>query len=227
MAIAPPALFSPPLPLRFEWDESNQLQHFYFLPEPLHDRLLALTHTANFALAIGAAEWIATRLQGFGLPTEARAFLAAAWADLVPGWHCLRYYPPDDDWRGPVNGPMAMATAILLEAMQGREDNPELADRAVWMDNLARHVIEPLQPYDQWFEATVSRLLAHHSWAVEGRPVPGLFDDDFPQGGPVPPEALMPDLPYDPGQAQPLLERHVNRQRRDGNPFVLDDQEWQ
>ena len=53
-----------------------------------------------------------------------------------------------------------------------------------------------------------------------------LFADAFPRGVPVAMEALIPDRDYHPELAVQSLERFVERQRRDGNPFVLDDQEF-
>ncbi|MGL4237213.1 hypothetical protein [Tabrizicola sp.] len=225
MPIVPDGALGPPHAIDFAWDEPNYLSHFYFLPADTHDRLLSLTKNANFALAIGSAEWIRARFAPFDADRQMRDYLAAAWADMAPGWRCAYFFPPDDDWRGPVRGPMVAAMTILNDAMSGRGDNPEQADRAVWMHNLAMHVVKPSVPYTAWWEAMVARLEQTHSWTVEGPPVVDIFADRFPQGDSVSPEALMQDVVYDPAQALRQLERFVERERRDGNPFVLDETE--
>lgn len=226
MAIVPVDAFHPPAAVSYAWDEGDHLDLFYFLPAALHDRLLLLTPNANFALCIGAAEWILARLAAFDADPEARHFVAAAWADMCPGWHCARFVAEKQEWQGPVRGVLATVVAILYDAMDGRGDNPELADRACWMHNLAQHVLDPLAPYDAWFDQSVERLMQHHRRDLDPLMWVNLFADTFPVGAAVSPEALMPQVPYDPTIAGELVGRLVQRQRRDGNPFVLDDQEF-
>lgn len=225
MPIVPDGALLPAKIPDFAWDEANYLSHFYFLPADTHDRLLLLTPNACFALAIGSAEWIRARFQPFDADRKMRDYLAAAWADMADGWRCAYFFPLDDDWRGPVRGPMVAAMTILNDAMSGRGDNPEQADRAVWMHNLACHVIAPRAPYLTWWNAVVARLEQTHSWSVEGAPTIDIFANRFPQGNVPSPEALIADAAYDPALGPRLLHRFVERERRDGNPFVLDASE--
>jgi hypothetical protein len=222
MAIVDPSLFLPARPADYAWDEPRYLAHFHYLPGDLHDRLLRLTHNANLALAIGCGYWILARLAPLDPDREPMEFTQAVWAEMTQDYACDRHYPPSDLWRGPVRGAMVTEMTILFDALDERGNNPVIADRAVWMHNFARHVIGPMPVFDAWLEATVQRLELHHSWTVEGNPQAALFDDHFPVGYPVPPEALDPAYLYDPTLANFLLERHINRLLRDGNRFVLD-----
>lgn len=226
MVIVPPGSFNPPPPLDFRWDDAYCLEYVYFLPEVIHDRLSCLTHNANLALSIGMAKWIFARFKSFDDDPIADAFVDAAWAEMTADWHCSRYYPPDEEWQGPVRRPMVAAMTIIFDCIAGRGDNPFIADRSVWMLNLARHVIKPADAFESWFQATLLRLEATHTWEIEGNPEPDLFDDSFPQGNPVSPEVLSASEPYDPNMAPALLERFVQQERRKGNPFVLDSQEF-
>lgn len=226
MHIVPPGTFVPPEPADFPWDEPNYLGYLYYIPAQLHDRLLLLTDNANLALSIGIGHWILARFHELDNDPEPRQFVDAVWAEMTEDWHCARYYPPDDLWHGPVRGPMVVVMTILYDSIAGLDDNPFLADRAVWMHNLARHVVAPLGAFELWFEAVVSRLETLHTWKAEGIGEANLFDDDFPRGAVLSPEVLMPDMPYDPRQSESLCRRFVERQRRDGNPFVLDDAEF-
>jgi hypothetical protein len=225
VSAVPPGIFSEAPEPTFEWDEPNFLKYCYFLPAALHDRLLELTDNANLALAIGSAEWILARFARFDPAIPARQFVDAAWADISTEWRPDWYDPPDDDWCGPVRGPILIAMRILYDALAGRGENTVIADRAVWMHNLALHVIEPLPPYVAWHEAVIARLERHHSWPVEGGRTPGLFDDEFPRGRQVAPDVLDLDRAYDPTSASAALERFVERERRNGNPFVLEHAE--
>lgn len=222
MSIVDPRLFLPARPADYAWDEPRYLVHFHYLPAELHDRLLHLTHNANLALAIGSGLWILARLAPLDPDLEPQEFTQAVWAEMTQDYVCDRHYPPSDLWRGPVRGAMVTEMTILFDALDERGNNPVMADRAVWMNNFAHHVLGPMPAYDAWFEATVQRLEIHHSWEAEGSPKAALFDQHFPAGRPLSPEVLDPAFPYDPDKAPELLERFINRLVRDGNRFVLD-----
>ena len=221
MPIVPAHLFAAKILPDFEWDEADVLQYFYFLPAELHDRLLKLTRNGSYALSIGSAIWILARFATIDPDRKARDFAVANWAEMAPGWRVQRVWPEDQDYAGPVRGPILMAMTILYDILDGRGDNPEIADRATWMHNLALHVIPEGYGYQQWFEAAVERLSACHSWQVEGGREPDLFDDAFPRGAAVAPDVLMPDQSYDPALALEYLERLFRHERRDGNPYIL------
>jgi hypothetical protein len=225
MATVAPSIFDHAPEPAFAWDEPNFLQYCYFLPGELHDRLLELTENANLALAIGSAEWILARFARFDRAADAKQFVDAVWAEMSSEWRCDWFDPPDDDWCGPVRGPILIAITILYDVLAGRGENHVIADRAVWMHNLALHVIEPQAAYVDWHERVIERLESCHSWSVEGGREPALFADEFPRGQSVAPEALDLGRPYDPATASAALERFVERERRNGNPFVLESSE--
>ncbi len=221
MPVVPPGHFAGIGYPDFEWDETDLLQYYYFLPQETHDRLLLLTRNACLALAIGSATWVLARFTRFDDDRPARDFVAAMWAEIAPGWRCQWYFPDDGDYVGPVRGPMGLAMAILYDAMEELGNNPEIADRAAWMHNLARHVIGDDPIYEGWFAKSIDKLDQFHSWRVEGGQEPDLFDDAFPRGGVLSIEAITPDLPYDPELAAALLERLIQQERRMGNHFIL------
>ena len=226
MQIVPPGHFDAVGYPGFAWDEHNLFPYFYFLPADLHDRLLEITPNACLALAIGSANWILARMARFDADRPARDFVQAMWADIAPGWRCQRYAPEDDDYVGPVRGPMLMAMSILYDVLERFRENPVIADRATWMHNLALHVLERDAAYDDWFQSTVERLERWHSWQAEGGRTPDLFDESFPRGGPVSVEVLVLGMPYDRRQAPDMLEQLIQRERRMGNPYILGPWEY-
>ncbi|EYD77442.1 hypothetical protein Rumeso_00991 [Rubellimicrobium mesophilum DSM 19309] len=187
--------------------------------------MLNLSHNANLALAIGSANWILARFAAWDDDRKAWDFVNAVWAEMSEDYACTHYYPPDDEWRGPIRGSIVTAMTILFDALDERGNNPTMADRSTWMDNFAHHVITPIGPYEIWFEQIVRRFERTHSWEAEGWPKPDLFDDRFPQGRVLSPEALDPEIDYRPEAAPDALRRYVDRLRRDGNLFVLDADE--
>jgi hypothetical protein len=226
MPIVDERLFSQTTTPSFAWDEHFTLRYFYFLPAALHDRLLTISPNACFALTIGSAEWILARFAPFDVAEQARHFVNAAWAEMTDDWHCARVRFFREDWKGPVLGPIASAMSILYDSIDGRDHNPVLADRAVWMHNLACHVIDPPGPYLAWFEKTLGRMEQFCSWSEEQAQHYDIFDDAYPVGNPVSSEILMPDRTYNTALGAESLRRQVERERGYGNPFVLDDQEF-
>ncbi|WP_374398476.1 hypothetical protein [Tabrizicola sp.] len=221
MQIVPPGHFDAAGYPGFAWDEHDLWPYFYFLPAPLHDRLLEITPNACLALAIGSAQWILARMAPLDADRPARDFVQAMWADMAPDWRCQRYAPEDEDYAGPVRGPMIMAMSILYDVLERIGENPVIADRATWMHNLAQHVLDGDAAYETWFQQALARLERWHGWQVEGGRVPDLFAPAFPRGGPVAFEVLVPGMPYDRQHAPELLDRLIQWERRMGNPFIL------
>lgn len=221
MTVVPKGVFSPPAPIDFEWDEQRTLQYFYFLPAPLHGRLLGLTHNACFALTIGVATWIWHRFEQFGKTDEVRDYVDAAWAEMAEGWYCETVTRSRDDWRGPWRNPLASLMSILNDAIDGRDSNPVQADRTVWMINLARHVIRPAEPFERWLEAVISRLELLHGWGTEAPVQDDIFADSFWQGDVVSPDALDPGSAYSPASAEAALMHYLQEIERRGNPHVV------
>ncbi|AKU97351.1 L-serine deaminase [Labilithrix luteola] len=209
--------------LSFEWDERNVIAYYRYLDEDVFERIDPLTGKANLGLTIAAAEWLVERFSACHADVIPQNYLAAAWAGAAHPAYCAYMETSDDDWRGPVRGPLAMAMSIVNDAMYGLSDHPNVALRACWMHNLVTHVLPDTEAFEDWWEACVDRLEQVHAIDVElaGRE-PDLFDSFPDQGAAVPPQAFDPAQPYHPLQAWRLWDEYLQALAPATNPTLPD-----
>lgn len=206
-------------PVDFEWDEWQFQGYFYYCVTGELERLQALTHKANIALALAVCEWVEERFRPFSDDPTLLLYIAAGWAALIDRHYSERFRLVDDQWIGPVRAPMMAAMGIINEAFYEADSNPDMAYRACYAINLARHVMPAPEPFEAWLEASIRRLERFHSWTAEGPVVEDLFAEEFHQGNLVAREVFDPTRPYDPADAARLLHEFVRRQDR-SNPFL-------
>lgn len=215
--------------LPHDWDEWNVLAYYRHIEADLLEQVQGLTGKANLGLTIATAEWLVERFTPCDADPEPPAFLDAAWAGAAHPAYCAYMETDDDDWRGPVRGPMAMAMAIVNDATYGLADHPDVALRACWMHNLLVHVLpdeHTVEAFETWWDACVDRLATHHAIEVElAGQAPDLFDNFPDMGSAVPPSAYDPAQPYDPSQAGRLWDDFLRALDPSANPFLTDPAE--
>jgi hypothetical protein len=203
---------------RYPWDEWRVNDYFLDVDDDQFDRLDALSNAANLALAIGCGEWISHRFSALSSDPDPDHFIEAAWAAIVHPAYCLDIETDDDEWRGPIRGPLNMTISILHDGVHRLETDPDEATRSCWMYNLTEHVLPRSDEFAKWFEACVIRFEKLH---------PKIDDDDIweegpPFGTPVPREALDPGVPYDSHAAAALLDRFLRTLNPSQNPFLVE-----
>jgi hypothetical protein len=212
----------------YAWDEWKCREYYLFEQPDLFKRLDELTNKANTALTIGIGEWVCARFRTRDRDARPLQFMEAAWAGVVHPAYCQYTETVDDEWRGPVRAPLAIAIVVTNDALFCLADDPNVATRVCWLRNLAQHVIADTGPFDQWFEACVQRLERFHTKLLELPSTPtSLFDALPPQGQPVPREAVNLDFPYDPQQAPTLLNAYLSALKPLENPYLRTPQELQ
>ncbi|MCA9683811.1 MAG: hypothetical protein KC457_16545 [Myxococcales bacterium] len=186
--------------------------------DPPEDYLALVSDAAALALMLGAANWVLARLAPFvddPLPAQA---LSAGWAYMLEPRACHYYEPPNALWRGPIRGPVAVATVILMDALHCRDAEPEVRLRTHWMANLARHILGPDGgAFDQWFDwAALTLAQLHPRSEIAKR---GLFDDGERLEPAVGPSVLVPDSGYDQAQSRREIHDMLMSTSRD-NPLI-------
>lgn len=206
-------------PLDYVWNDWEQQSYFNFAVNEELDRLKLLTGRANIALALAVCEWIEARFRPYGLDPELSDYIDAGWAALVDKSFSTWVQLDFENWQGVVRGPQLIAIGIINEAYFESDDNPEMAWRACYALNLARHVLPKDSLFEPWLSGSLMRLEAFHSWAVEGRGEEDIFATEIYQGRPVAREIFDLAQPYDPGAAREQLTTLLARLDR-SNPFL-------
>jgi hypothetical protein len=214
---------------RYTWDEWDVRSHFMFEEPAQLARLQRLTNKANTALAIGIGEWTCERFRPLDPDLRPAQFLEAAWAGSVRLAYCQFTYTIDDEWRGPVRGPLALTITIVNDALFGLSENPDVSVRVCWRYNLAAHVLPSSDAFNAWFDACVTRIEREHAHANEPLPELDAAQQLFAalpwQGQPVAREALDPAFDYRRGSAGALIERFLGALWPSENPFLRSREE--
>ena len=206
----------------FAWDEADIQQYFYFAEDELFDRLANLTINANLALMLATTEWVERRLATLAADRTLHDYLEAGWGALGD-WRRTDYFQLiDDDWRGPLRGPLAVGIGIICDAFFDSDEEPEKVFQANYAINLVRHILPDTATFETWLEAAIKRLEASHSFAVEGRPVEDILSPSFAEGRLVPREIFNLQRSYQPNTGDDLLAEWRAR-IPPSNPYYSDD----
>ncbi|MBN8632084.1 MAG: hypothetical protein J0L76_14670 [Rhodobacterales bacterium] len=202
----------------FAWDEWD-IEPYYANHDPAQlARLSLLSGNANHALMCACGYWIVERFRRLDLSREAEDFLDVAAVSTYEAPAYEYFEIDDEDWRGPIRGPLALMITISVDALYCLAEDPEPAVRACYMYNLCRHVLSPDDEFLTWFEASVRRLERSHRIVQAPLAMPS---PDLVMGLAVPVSAFEPRLAYSADEEQrafALARQHVNP----SNPFLVD-----
>jgi hypothetical protein len=191
--------------LVFPWDEWNLRPYYDHDAKGWHKRLSALSIRAQIALATASGEWVCHRFSSVDRDARPLQMLEAGWAGVISPAYVRMPEPVEEEWRGPARGPLYIVMLIVTDAFNNLDMDPDGSVRAIWMYNLAQHVLPRTDAYDAWFSEVVQRL--EQGYAL---PAPGEEDlfSGLPQGMgvAVPRDLFDTSLPFDPVDADAQID---------------------
>ena len=196
--------------IRYPWDDWNVQAVDLPLDPTLAKRLSGVSARAIAAFTIGTAEWIVFRFACLSDDPRPGQYLEAGWAGIVDFAYADERDVDLGEWRGPVRGPLGYAVRRVIFALQQAATNGDPAWRAGRAAKLARHVLPDAAPFESWEERVLDRLTALYPVSSED-----------PLGEVVPQEALDPDIAFDIGQTEALVNAFLSRIDWRENPFLL------
>lgn len=211
---------------RYPWDEWKCHDYYRFTDDAMFKRLDRLTNKANVSFCVAIGEWIRERFSPMDPDPTLGEFLEAAWAGAIQPEYCEYSETDDDEWRGPIRGPMALTLTVVNDVLFGLVSDPDAAERVCWLYNLASHVLPDTRAFTEWFEACALRLERFHSKAVDTSDEEEDLFADLPwQGSPVPREAFDPAFAYSPAAAPALLDAFLRSLKPEASPFLREPEE--
>ncbi len=201
---------SPAAPMKFEWDDENEDDHYAREDARLYKRVSPMSKRAIIALAAGCAEWIGWRLEGEALDAQYLQYLEATWAGIVD-WN---YIDPHKDYdlgevMGQVRGPLNASLHNLREVVRFTYEGEWGRTETIYLYFLARYVLPDRKVFTSWFDTVVERLCAHF---------PKPQGDAL--GEPVPRQVLDTSTEFKPEQAQEQLSEFLKELDPSQNPFL-------
>lgn len=184
--------------LLFVWDEWNVVSTYEPTRPDEVARLQTLTKRANCALTIGIAEWILARFEGMDADPDPAHFIEAAWAANIDTRYAYEIDIVDDEWRGPVRGPISMALTFVQDALFAEEAGANSSMNPAWAACFARHVLPDSTAFDAWFAACLARLEQHGRAPHEDDA--DWFASNADGGRLLPAQVLDPARAFDPAR---------------------------
>jgi hypothetical protein len=197
----------------FKWDEYDP---YAVVPEAdpaLARKLDRVSNKAATAFALGCAEWTV-----YSLARCLRSDLAFQYIDAFWLWCCSKDVDPppeteEDEWTGPCLGAVDLSLMTVLNTIIVSEDGPA-GDDSAFASSIVHHVTPEKRRFLQWQSAVVDRIQV-------------LFprSDTDPDGGPVPREALDPNVSIDTLDLNAAAEQLKHLIYESHNPLLSDEDE--
>jgi len=210
--------------LRYRWDEWNVAAAYQPANPELLERLGGLTHRAQVGLTIATAEWIAWRFEGLSDETMPLEYFEAAWAGNVDLAYVEYLDTDDDEWRGPVLGPLNVALTIVIDGLFMADQSSNTAENPCWAHNLASLVLPRIDEFARWHAEVLDRLERHYRAASEEV----LFNQrSYAHDPPIARETFSSDLPLVAGSAPELVDGYLRQLNPEANRFLRSPEELQ
>jgi hypothetical protein len=195
-------------PLNHKWDDWDP---YALLGEQDVETLTHLRKSsdrAQIAYAIACAEWVIWRFVDLSPDGRPYALLESAWA----GEMSLELVAPpqllEDEWKGPIRGPIDLALVTIINTFYSTEDRAGDQD-AAFSELIALHVLADKGYFLEWKIRVLERL-------------ENLFPRTIrdPEGVPVPREAMDPNINISGQLRQELVTKFLSELDYDSNPFL-------
>jgi hypothetical protein len=178
----------------------------------VQQKLFRIQGRAACAFALGAAEWVAWRLDGLGAPPEMFNVIESQWTAIVDPlyaveWRRAKKESPDDLVLVPANAALRNAREAIdnwaLKNIGGK------VQYAMYLANIARFVQPDPKPFDAWVNTIFDRFAA-------------LFpaSDADPWGPAIPREAVDPDFDFKPEYSPALIQAFLAKLDPTANPYL-------
>ena len=196
--------------LSYEWDDWNlEAAYSDIEGEDYFDRFEALSYRANIALTIASAEWVIYRYGVVSQDLVPYQYIEAAWAAVINNRYLSTWEPPDEDWMGPIRGPLSVAMLIIKEAVGSAEHEFSKGVPTSYISCLAKRVVPNVDAFLRWRNCVVERLEQYY-----------LLDDEETWGEVVPREIFNLDSDFDVSASEQLIQRFLVGLDYHTNPFL-------
>jgi hypothetical protein len=196
------------MPIQHSWDDWDPYEIVGNSTISTEQLLSRISHNAKLIYSLGCAEWVLARFGQHDRSTEARHYLDACWAYEISDDYELPEELEDEEWTGPVLGPICLSLTTVLNTMYGfDEDNAEID--AAFAEKIALHVIPDHDVFMIWRNAVLTRLL-------EICPI----DIEDLEGSRLPREILDPKIEIKVNEFSSLLQKTQSELQLKNNKFV-------
>ena len=203
------------VPITHSWDDADPGKAYLTPDEALQDRIDRTSDRGVIALSLGFAEWIAWRFRFDPSHLTLLQVIEAGWAAEVD-WRYLSTVVEKlhwKEWHGPVRGPICASVKLVRDVIRLIRTGQFASPEAVCLSRLVLYVLPNSELFKEWRRFAIRRLSEVNS-----------SKQSEVLGKPIPREALNPEWPYSPKDANRLLMEYVRRLKHSENPYLASPQ---
>jgi hypothetical protein len=196
------------MPLVHKWDDWDPYPLIAPTDADVEEQLSRISDFGKLVFSTGCAEWVVWRFADHVKDERALQFIDACWAyELSPNFEVPEELD-DEEWEGPVLGPICLALTTILNTRYGFDERNAEVD-AAFAEQVVLHVLPDRTLYLRWRDQVIERLLTI-----------APADRSNPPGPRLPRAVLDPKVPIDESALDVLLEPALRGLQLEGNPFV-------
>lgn len=217
--------------IQYKWNEWDVTEAYMPADEKLSKRLIAFSFRANAALTIACAEWVAFRFESLSNDPLPFQYLEAAWAGNVYLGYTEYIETSDDDWRGPIRGPLNISIAIVIDMLFHAWEDLDPTKYPAWISNLVEHVLPDTTMFQKWRDVCIQRLEHFYPKPKDDKlrvsmdDVDENYDSTLIFGDFVPREVFAPEFDFKPEMTKQLINKYLAGLDWRTNPFLRSPEE--
>lgn len=190
------------------WNDYDPYILFREPSEYTENMLLRISNCAKIAFAIGCAEWVVSRFSAISDDLLPQQFIEACWAAEMSSSFATPDETEDEEWQGPVRGPIDLALMTILNTFYAVEDGNAEED-AAFAELVALHVLPYPDEFLVWREQVLIRFAALYPAKEKSR------------SGAVPREALNTKIDFKYSQNKLFIEQFLKDLDSEKNPLLI------
>ena len=211
--------------ITYQWSEKDTDSIFERENPKLEDALNKTHFKGNMAIGVAVAEWVLWRLDGHVDLKDAWNRIEAAWASVIDPLYTKEVGDLNGEGRGVKEGPINSALDELNETyFMYQKSDPNIAENAVILILIARHVCPEKKIFDSWLSETLRRLsnqfpmdLTYYDESSD------TYDNSYEK--PVPREFFDPQLDFVESDSIKLLNNYLKGLNPADNPYLSKSEE--
>ncbi len=198
--------------IRHSWSDWDPFETLGDADPETVERLDKVSNRGITAFAIGCSEWVVYRPGMLTSDDTPSNYLEAFWAYVMGVTEAQPPETDDEDWKGPIRGPINFALMMTLNTIICSE--PEDGVPSTYAGLAARvalHVLSDERAFLDWQRSVLERLVRYFPRRTED-----------PDGPSVPREVLDPTVDLDTENVGRLIREFLSRLDPRRNPFLPD-----
>ncbi|MGD9367936.1 MAG: hypothetical protein PVH87_19710 [Desulfobacteraceae bacterium] len=195
-------------PIQHKWSDWDPYELIKLPESETKEQLKKVSNRGITAFSVACSEWVVFRMSNYVDDKIIYDYLEAFWVFLMGYDSAMPTETENDDWLGPIRGPIDLALMTSLNTIYLSEEGPPVQNSAL-SAQIALHVLPDPKPFIIWQEKMLKRLVRYFR-----------RKEDEPTGDPVCREVIDPSMELDEKKIEALIKGFLEKADFTNNPFL-------